>query len=54
MTIGLFEATKTTSQALANNLTKLLNQYGWGKKSLFMSKMKGQIWISWLLFWNLL
>jgi hypothetical protein len=28
MTIGLFEATKTTSQALANNLTKLLNQYG--------------------------
>jgi hypothetical protein len=28
MTIGLFEATKTTSQILANDLTKLLNQYG--------------------------
>jgi hypothetical protein len=54
MTIGSFEATKATSQALANSLTKLLNHNGWGKKSLFMSKMKGQIWISWLLFWNLL
>jgi hypothetical protein len=43
MTIGLFQATKTTSQALTNNLTKLLIQYGRGKKSLFMSKMKGQI-----------
>jgi hypothetical protein len=28
MTVGLFEATNTTSQVLANNLTKLLNQYG--------------------------
>jgi hypothetical protein len=28
MNIGLFEATKTTGEALANNLTSLLDQYG--------------------------
>jgi hypothetical protein len=32
MTIGLFKAIKTTSQALAKNLTKLLDQYGLSKK----------------------
>jgi hypothetical protein len=32
MTIGLYEAIKTTSQILANNLTKLLDPYGLRKK----------------------
>jgi hypothetical protein len=32
--IGLFEATKTNGQALANNLTKLFNQYGLRNKIL--------------------
>jgi hypothetical protein len=30
--IGLFEATKTTRQALAKSLTKLLDKYGLRKK----------------------
>jgi len=32
VTIGLFEATKTTRQALAKSLTKLLDKYGLRKK----------------------
>ncbi len=32
MTIGLFEATKNIGQALAKNLTKLLDKYGLKKK----------------------
>jgi hypothetical protein len=28
MNTGLFETTKTTNEALANNLTNLLDQYG--------------------------
>jgi hypothetical protein len=28
MNIGLFEVTKTNGEALANNLTNLLDQYG--------------------------
>jgi hypothetical protein len=32
VTIGLFEATKTTRQALAKSLTKLLNKYSLRKK----------------------
>jgi hypothetical protein len=36
MTIGLFEATKTISQALAINMKKLLDQYGLRKKLFHM------------------
>jgi len=41
--IGLFEAIENIGQALVNNLTKLFNQYGFEKKLLLMSKMRGQI-----------
>jgi hypothetical protein len=34
VTIGLFEATKTTRQALAKSLTKLLNKYSLRKKNI--------------------
>ncbi len=34
ITIGLFETTRTIKQALANNLTKLVDQYALEKKSL--------------------
>jgi hypothetical protein len=43
MIVGLFETIQTTNQPLTNNMIKLFNQYGLKKKSLFMSKMKGQI-----------
>jgi hypothetical protein len=43
ITIGLFKSLNTTWQALAGNLTKLLDQYGLRKKKLFMLKMKVQI-----------
>jgi hypothetical protein len=36
MTMGLFEATTFTNQALATNLIKLLDQYGLKKKKLYM------------------
>jgi hypothetical protein len=41
--IGLFEATKTTRQALVKSLTQLLDKYGLRKNLLFMSKMKDLI-----------
>jgi hypothetical protein len=41
--IAFFEVIETTSQALAKSLIKLLNKYGLRKRSLFMSKMRGQI-----------
>jgi len=40
VTIGLFESLKTTRQALAKSLTKLLDMYGLREKILLMSKMK--------------
>jgi hypothetical protein len=43
MNIWLFEAIKSIGQTLANNLTKLFNQYGLGKKKLHMLKTKDQI-----------
>jgi hypothetical protein len=43
MVISLFKAIKTIDQTLASKLVKLLNQYGLRKKSLHMSKTKGQI-----------
>jgi hypothetical protein len=43
MNIGLFEATKTISLALAINMTKLLNQYGLRKKKISYVKNKCQI-----------
>jgi hypothetical protein len=43
ITSGLFETTKTIGQALVNNLTKLLDQYGLRNKTLPMLKMKAQI-----------
>ncbi len=41
MTIGLFKAIKTTSQALAKNLTKLIDQYGLNKKNMACVKDEG-------------
>jgi hypothetical protein len=43
VTIGLFKAIETTWQALAKNLTKLLDKYGLKKTLLLMSKMKDLI-----------
>jgi len=41
VTIGMFEMIKTTNQALATNLTKLLNQYGLRKKNITYVKDEG-------------
>jgi hypothetical protein len=41
ITIGLFEATKITRQALANNLTKLFDQYGLRNKIIAYVKDEG-------------
>ncbi len=41
MTIGLFEAIKTTSQTLATNLTKLLDQYRLKKQIIAYVKDEG-------------
>ncbi len=41
VTIGLFEATKITMQALANNLTKLFDQYGLRNKIIAFVKDEG-------------
>jgi hypothetical protein len=41
MTIGLFEATKNIGQALAKNLTKLLDKYGLKKKIIANVKDEG-------------
>jgi hypothetical protein len=41
VTIGLFEATKTTSQTLAKSLTKLLDKYGLRKKTIVYVKNEG-------------
>jgi hypothetical protein len=38
VTISLFEATKTTWQALANSLTKLLDKYGLKEKNVVYVK----------------
>jgi hypothetical protein len=43
VTIRLFEAIRTIRQALANNLTKLVDQYGLRKKIIVMLKMRAQI-----------
>jgi hypothetical protein len=43
ITIGLFEATRIIKQALANNLTKLVDQYGLKKKIIIMLRMRAQI-----------
>jgi hypothetical protein len=42
VTIGLFEIIKTTSQALARNLRKLLDSYGLGKKIIAYIKGEGE------------
>jgi hypothetical protein len=42
ITIGLFKSLNTTWQALAINLTKLLDQYGLRKQIIVMLKMKVQ------------
>jgi hypothetical protein len=39
--IGLFEATKTTRQALAKSLTKLLDKYGLREKNIVYVKDEG-------------
>ncbi len=41
MTIGLFETTKTTRQALAKSLIKLLDKYGLRKKLITYVKDEG-------------
>ncbi len=41
VTIGLFEATKITNQALATNLTKLFDQYGFIKNIIAYVKDEG-------------
>jgi hypothetical protein len=41
VTISLFEATKTTGQALVRNLTKLLDKYGLRKKIIAYVKNEG-------------
>jgi len=41
VTIGLFEVTETTSQALARSLTKLLDKYGLRKKIIAYVKDEG-------------
>jgi hypothetical protein len=41
VTIGLFEATKTTSQTLAKNLIKLLDKHGLRKKIIVYVKDEG-------------
>jgi hypothetical protein len=41
MTIGLFEAIKTTNQTLTKNLTKLLDQYQLSKKIIAYVKDEG-------------
>ncbi len=41
VTIGLFEAIKTNGQALANNLTKLFDQYGLRNKIIAYVKDEG-------------
>ncbi len=46
MTIGLFEATKITNQALATNLTKLFDQYGFIKNIIAYVKDEGSNWIT--------
>jgi hypothetical protein len=45
LTIGLFETTGTIRQALANNLTKLVDQYGLRNKIIVMLRMRAQIYI---------
>ncbi len=42
MTIGLFETTKTISQALTRNLKKLLDSYGLSKKIIANVKDEGK------------
>jgi hypothetical protein len=49
MNIGLFEATKTTSQALVINMTNYLINMDWEKKLFHMWKINGQIWMQWQL-----
>jgi hypothetical protein len=39
--IGLFEATKTTRQALVKSLTQLLDKYGLRKKIIVYAKNEG-------------
>jgi hypothetical protein len=41
VTVWLFEVINTNGQTLANNLTKLFNQYGLGKKNIAYVKTKG-------------
>jgi len=41
LAIGLFEATKTTSQALVRSLTKLLDKYGLRKNIIVVVKDEG-------------
>jgi hypothetical protein len=41
VSIWLFEAIKSIRQTLANNLTKLLNQYGLGKINIAYAKNEG-------------
>ncbi len=41
MIVWLFEVINTNGQTLANNLTKLFNQYGLGKKIIAYVKTKG-------------
>jgi hypothetical protein len=41
ITIGLFEATRTTSQTLAKSLTNLLDKYGLRKKIIAYVKYEG-------------
>jgi len=41
MTIGLIKTIKTTSQALAKNLTKLIDQYGLSKNNMACVKDEG-------------
>ncbi len=43
VTIGLFETIRTIRQALANNLTKLVDQYGLRNKIIVMLRMRAQI-----------
>ncbi len=49
ITIGLFEATQTTGQALARSLTSYQANMVSGKRSSLMLKTKGQISMQWLL-----
>ncbi len=43
VTISLFEVTSNIKQTLANNLTKLVDQYGLRNKIIVMLRMRAQI-----------